>query len=107
MIININSYPNNLRSNYMLRTKSPAECIFQYYKYKNIYNIYWFNNSVRYKMEIENISEIKRFAESLRWRLIGYFEAGKSQYESSKYFNIHQSSVSRIMKKFPESGNFT
>ena len=47
-------------------------------------------------VEIENISEINRIAESLRWRLIGYLEAGKSQYESAKYFNIHQSNVSRI-----------
>ena len=57
-------------------------------------------------MEIENISEINRIAESLRWRLIGYLEAGKSQYESAKYFNIHQSSVSRIWQflDLPRSG---
>ena len=56
-------------------------------------------------MEIENISEINRIAESLRWRLIGYLEAGKSQYESAKYFNMHQGNVSKIWKKFQESGN--
>ena len=54
---------------------------------------------VLFKMEIENISEINRIAESLSWRLIGYLEAGKSQYELAKYFNIHQSSVSRIYRK--------
>ena len=27
-------------------------------------------------MELGNISEINRIAESLRWRLIGYFKAG-------------------------------
>ena len=59
--------------------------------------------SVIYKMEIENISEINRIPESLGWRLIGYLEAGKSQYESAKYFNINQSTVSRIWEKFKES----
>ena len=56
-----------------------------------------------HKMEIENISEINRIAESLRWKLIGYLEAGKSQYESTKYFDIHQS-VPRIWKNFQEYG---
>ena len=39
--------------------------------------------SVLYKMETENINEINRIGESLRWRLIRYPDDGKTQYESA------------------------
>ena len=40
---------------------------------------------------------------SIRWRIIGFLEAEKSQYEASSYFQIPQSTISRLWNKFKET----
>jgi len=34
--------------------------------------------------------------DSVRWRIIGYLESGKTQIEAANYFHCTQSTVSRI-----------
>ena len=44
----------------------------------------------------------QRIPNSVRWRIIGYLDSGKSQLEAVTKYGVSQGSVSKIFKKFKE-----
>jgi transposase len=54
-------------------------------------------------MEIEKPKK-PRIPIEIRWRIVGYIEAGKSLHEAASYFNHSYSSIQNIWKKFQELG---
>ena len=53
-------------------------------------------------MEIE--PKKPRINEDIRWRIIGWIEAGGEQKAAAAFYKVDPGSVSRILKKFQESG---
>lgn len=59
-------------------------------------------------MDIENKDpNFPHINESIRWRIIGYLEANKTQIETSKYYNVSQSAISKIYSKFKKKGDIS
>lgn len=46
-----------------------------------------------------------RIPNSLRWKVIGFLDAGKTQVEAAKFYGITQSAVSKILKKYKETSD--
>lgn len=52
-------------------------------------------------MDIENQNPNTHYIEeSVRWRIIGFLEAGRSQIDAANYFKISKSAVSKLYSKF-------
>lgn len=56
------------------------------------------------EIEEEEFEESFFIPESLRWRIIGFIEGGKTQLEAAVQYGLDRKTVGRIQKKFNETG---
>jgi hypothetical protein len=56
--------------------------------------------------EIEKKTEKKerrRIPNSVRWKIIGFIDAGKTQKDDANFYHITQGAVPKILKKYKET----